>query len=112
MQPGELKLLKENERLKQEVTMLREQLKIYNHQEKLSTSRGKPKDIQPLSLKPSDKKSLSPKPEPKKSTTPLKSNYQHFAQKIRSIRPLNQDNYVNVKTTNTPPKTVAPKSTH
>lgn len=42
----------------------------------------------------------------------MKSNYQHFAQKIRSIRPLNQDNYVNVKTTNTPPKTVGPKSTH
>ena len=62
MHPGELKLIKENERLKQEVTMLREQLKVYNHQEKLSTSRGKPKDSQPLSLKPSDKKSLSPKP--------------------------------------------------
>ena len=60
-----------------------------------------------------EKRSVSPKLDTtKKNTTPIKVNYQHFAQKLRSIWPLNQDNYVNVKTTNTPPKTVGPKSTH
>lgn len=62
MHPGELKLIRENEKLKQEVTMLREQLKVYNHQEKLSTSRGKPKDTQHHSIKAQAQKSLSPKP--------------------------------------------------
>lgn len=60
-----------------------------------------------------EKKSVSPKLDTtKKNTTPIKANYQHFAQKIRSIWPLNQGNYVNVKNTSTPPKTIGPKSTH
>lgn len=86
MHPGELRLIKENERLRQEVVTLKEQLKVYTHQDKLNSSRGKGKEVPPLYLKNQDKKSVSPKPDnSKKNATPTKANYQHFAQKIRSI---------------------------
>jgi hypothetical protein len=83
--PGELNLVRENEKLKKEIHSLKEQLRIYTNQDKLSESR---RNHRPSPL-PYANKSLSPKPiSNQRSNIPVKVALSTQGGKPKSTPPL------------------------
>ena len=109
MQPSEMSLIRENQRLKQEVSSLKEKLKRLAHEEHLNHSQAMSKSNR--SVSGLTKKSLSPRYEPLKRVGLNKQFNVSPNSKLRSTGLLNQDNYVNVNH-HTPPKSIGPKSYH